>query len=159
MKNADQGAGSDRMEEGLGERTPELARRMRMAAQNDEKLAQTARSQFRTGPSSLSRGEISGLAQHLGCVPHGGGRGSRGAAAGVWGRAFRRRLRRGASEVLQEPDGSLRALLGLERQGHLEEAAVCRERAARLREGVGAFLLFSASARRACCRVCGRLIL
>ena len=57
------------MEEGLGERTPELARRMRQAAQNDEKLAQTARSQFRTGPSSLSRGEISGLAQHLGCVP------------------------------------------------------------------------------------------
>ena len=28
-----------------------------------------AGSRFRTGPSSLSRGEIAGLAQHLGCVP------------------------------------------------------------------------------------------
>ena len=54
--------------------------------------------------------------------------------------------------VLQERDDSLRALLGLERQGHLEEAAACRERAARLR-GRRGFSAISASARRACYRV------
>jgi hypothetical protein len=40
----------------------------------------------------------------------------------------------------------------LERQGHLEEAAACRERAARLR-GRRGFSAISASARRACYRV------
>ena len=140
------------MEEGLGERTPELARRMRIAAQNDEKLAQTARSQFRTGPSSLSRGEISGLAQHLGCVPFTAAdvdRVERWLASGV---VHSDVVYDVDGRVLQERDDSLRALLGLERQGHLEEAAACRERAARLR-GRRGFSAISASARRACYRV------
>uniref|UniRef100_A0A7S3ZYM0 HTH araC/xylS-type domain-containing protein n=1 Tax=Pelagomonas calceolata TaxID=35677 RepID=A0A7S3ZYM0_9STRA len=147
-----EGAGSDRMEEGLGERTPELARRMRQAAQNDEKLASTARSQFRTGPSSLSRGEISGLAQHLGCVPFTAAdvdRVERWLASGI---VHSNVVYDVDGRVLQERDDSLRALLGLERQGHLEEAAACRERAARLR-GRRGFSAISASARRACYRV------
>ncbi|KAH8087759.1 hypothetical protein JL720_7079 [Aureococcus anophagefferens] len=62
-------AGRERTDEGLLEKVPDLAARLREACAADPALAESALCQFRTGPPSLDRGEIISLAQHLGCVP------------------------------------------------------------------------------------------
>lgn len=146
------GAGANQKDEGSGVRIPELAQRMRVAAQNDEKLAQTARSQFRTGEPSLSRGEVAGLAQHLGCVPFTAADVDRVVYWLASGVQQRDSVYDVDGRVLHDRDDSLRALMGLERQGHLEAGAASKERAARLR-GRRGFSAISASARRACYRV------
>ncbi|KAH8075525.1 hypothetical protein JL721_1536 [Aureococcus anophagefferens] len=120
-------AGRERTDEGLLEKVPDLAARLREACAADPALAESALCQFRTGPPSLDRGEIISLAQHLGCVPI-----TKGGVDRVARWIDRGALRIDAHDVdgshLGCRENAIRVLLDLPVVTHLDAAAAARER-------------------------------
>ncbi|KAK7253321.1 hypothetical protein SO694_00001378 [Aureococcus anophagefferens] len=129
-------AGRERTDEGLLEKVPDLAARLREACAADPALAESALCQFRTGPPSLDRGEIISLAQHLGCVPI-----TKGGVDRVARWIDRGALRSDAHDVdgshLGCRENTIRVLLDLPVVTHLDAAAAARERRRRERNRGG----------------------
>ena len=129
-------AGWERTDEGLLEKVPDLALRLREACAADPALAESALCQFRTGPPSLDRGEIISLAQHLGCVPI-----TKGGVDRVARWIDRGALRSDAHDVdgshLGCRENAIRVLLDLPVVTHLDAAAAARERRRRERNRGG----------------------